>query len=260
MCKLIFLGTAGFQNEMRETVSFIIDYGKTILFETGPGVIRQLAKAKYSPMEIDGVFISHSHADHMLGFPYFMFMDLTERVFKGGKTRTLPLITTLDIGNFLQKMIEFCYPSTEFPTKIDLLEASTEDFKIFTINDFKITTAPVIHSVPTIGARIELPNCVITYSSDTIYCENVIELARDCDLLIHEAFAGSNMKTMAEKVKHGTAEEAGKIAQKANAKRLALVHMLPIPSVSEEQLIKEAKQYFDGEVFVPKELEELEVG
>lgn len=259
MTKLIFLGNGAGQTDKQETVSFIIDNSETILFETGPSVIRQLARAGYSPTEIDAVFISHSHGDHLLGFPYFIFVDSIERPLKKKGTRNMPLITLLDIGNFLQKMIEFCYPSMVFPTKIELLEAPTDSFKTFTLSDCKITTAPVIHSVQTIGARVELPDCVIAYSSDSIYCENVIELARNCDLLIHSAFCQSANKDLAAKLMHATSMDAGKIAQKANAKNLALVD-ISLFVTDENILIEDAKQFFDGEVFIPKELEELEVG
>lgn len=259
MTKLLFLGNGAGQTDKQETVSFIIDHSKTMLFETGPSVIRQLARAGYSPTEIDAVFISHSHGDHLLGFPYFIFVDSIERPLKKKGARNMPLITLSVIGNFLQKMIEFCYPSTDFPTKIELLDASIEDFKTFIIDDFKITTAPVIHSVPTIGVRVELPDCVVAYSSDSIYCENTIELARNCDLLIHSAFCQSTNKDVAAKLMHATSMDAGKIAQKANAKKLALVD-ISLFVTDDNLLIKEAKQFFDGDVFIPQELEELEVG
>lgn len=259
MSKLIFLGTAAYQTETQETVSFVIENGKRILFETGPSVIPQLKRAGRDITEIDAIFISHSHCDHSLGFPYYIFMDSIERNMKGKGARVMPLITLPEIGNFLQEMVNFFYPSMEFSTKIELFEASEKTFKSFTIDDCKIITAPVIHSVPTIGVRVEMPDCTIAYSSDTIYCENVIKLAENCDLLIHEAFSTSIMKELAANVKHGIAEEAGKVAHEANAKKLALVHKWPIEVIKDKMIIDEAKKFFDGEVFVPQELEELDV-
>lgn len=252
LIKVVFLGVCAFQTDKHETVSFMIDFGKRILFETGPSVIRQLSVAGYSPAQIDAVFISHCHADHALGFPYLLFMDSVEYSFKRGQKRVLPLITIPSVGKRLLEISKFHYPFTEFPAKVELLEASPDEVRAFDIFGAKITTAPVIHSVPTIGARIELPDCVIAYSSDSVYCDNVVKLAKDCYLLIHEAITGSNMKDVARKLRHGTAEEAGKVAQEANAKALALVHLLPVPSVTEKDLIKEAKGFFYGKIFVPK--------
>jgi ribonuclease Z len=67
----------------------------------------------------------------------------------------------------------------------------------------------------------------IVYSGDTIPCESVIELAKDCDVLIHEGTLDKSLSTKAKKYRHSTAREAAQIAKLANAKILFLVHISP---------------------------------
>lgn len=258
MTKLMFLGKHAGQTDVQETVSFALKDDKYWLFEIGPSIVRLLRKAKISPMDLDVLFISHSHGDHVLGFPYLMFVENIERGLHRKTRRTIPMVTLPLISENLLKFTKFCYPTTDFLTKIKLLETSEKDFCTFDIQNHTVITAPVLHGVPTIGVRIEHPDFVVAYSSDTMYCENVVELARNCDLLIHSAFCTSKNADFATKVQHATAKDAARVANEAKAKRLALVDISFL--VEEENLLtEEAETYFNGDVFIPKEFEEIEV-
>jgi ribonuclease Z len=67
----------------------------------------------------------------------------------------------------------------------------------------------------------------ICYCSDTMFCENAVILARDADLLIHEATFSNQEKTEAEQSFHSTIEDAIKVARSAKVKRLVLNHISP---------------------------------
>ena len=64
----------------------------------------------------------------------------------------------------------------------------------------------------------------VVYCGDTIYTPNAIELARDADVLIHEATFLHEELVQAERSKHSTAVMAAEVAQRANAKTLILTH------------------------------------
>ena len=72
------------------------------------------------------------------------------------------------------------------------------------------------------GYRIELNGKIISYCPDTGYCENAVELSKNADLLIAECAYKSGQKSI--KWPHLNPEAAAKIAKKAKAKKLALVH------------------------------------
>ncbi|MCX6682910.1 MAG: MBL fold metallo-hydrolase [Methanoregula sp.] len=81
---------------------------------------------------------------------------------------------------------------------------------------------PLVHPVPCYGYRLEIDGKVITYCTDTGVCDNAVTLARGADLLITEC--GLKPGEVSPDWPHLNPQDAIGIAQKANAKRLALVH------------------------------------
>jgi len=80
--KLVFLGTSGTTpTKDRNFSSFALNFkGNWLLFDCGEGTQRQMVKAKVSYMRINHIFLSHFHADHILGLPgLFATMALHKR-------------------------------------------------------------------------------------------------------------------------------------------------------------------------------------
>ena len=97
----------------------------------------------------------------------------------------------------------------------------------------------------------------IVYSGDTRPTEELVELARGADVLIHEATFIDELKDRAAEDGHSTAAEAAETAREAGVKTLVLTHVssrYPDPGV----LLGEAKKVF-GDVVVAEDLMELEV-
>ena len=108
-------------------------------------------------------------------------------------------------------------------------------------DDFRITSWPTRHFIPTIGLRIEVKTTgtVVGYSCDTQPIPNIVALARGADLLLHES-AG-------EGYGHSSAAQAGEIATEAGAKRLLLVHY-NVWDTDPRPLIDQASATYDGPV------------
>lgn len=85
----------------------------------------------------------------------------------------------------------------------------------------------------------------VVYSGDTKPCENLIELAKGADLLIHDAtFLEEDDDTQKY---HSSVKEASKIAKKANVKKLILTHISRRYQKEDvERLLNEAKEVFDN--------------
>jgi ribonuclease Z len=118
-------------------------------------------------------------------------------------------------------------------------------------DDFRITSWPTQHFIPTIGLRIEVKTTgsVIGYSCDTEPIDAVTRLAQDADLLIHEA-AG-------HRIGHSSPAQAGQAAAQAGAKRLALIHYDIRADVAE--LMDEARTTFCGPVEVAQDYTEYTI-
>ncbi|MCA1042577.1 ribonuclease Z [Bacillus infantis] len=66
---------------------------------------------------------------------------------------------------------------------------------------------------------------IITILGDTRMCANALNLAKDADLLVHEATFQAGEETMARDYFHSTTVQAAEIAKQANAKKLCLTHI-----------------------------------
>jgi len=86
---------------------------------------------------------------------------------------------------------------------------------------------------------------IITILGDTRYCENAISLAKDADLLIHEATFSKGEEKLAYEYFHSTTHQAAEIARISGSKQLCLTH---ISSRYDRQawleLVKEAQEIF----------------
>ena len=62
------------------------------------------------------------------------------------------------------------------------------------------------------------------FSGDTTYCPNMVEIAQNADLLVHESTYLEEDRALAERASHSTAMMAATVAKEAGAKRLILTH------------------------------------
>jgi len=74
-------------------------------------------------------------------------------------------------------------------------------------------------------ATFSRPGKKISFIIDTQTCKNAIELAKDSDLLVCESTYHSDLKDKAEQYKHLTSQDAARIAQNTNSKKLVLTHI-----------------------------------
>ncbi|MDR0911794.1 MAG: ribonuclease Z [Methanobrevibacter sp.] len=65
----------------------------------------------------------------------------------------------------------------------------------------------------------------ISYSGDTSYDENLIKLAENSDILIHEGTYEEKDRTKANKSFHSTAKDAAKLAKNSNVNQLIITHL-----------------------------------
>lgn len=70
-----------------------------------------------------------------------------------------------------------------------------------------------------------IPGRVVTILGDTIPCDASVRLAREADVLVHEATFSATQQELAHAYAHSTAEDAARIAQSANARTLILTHL-----------------------------------
>jgi ribonuclease Z len=84
----------------------------------------------------------------------------------------------------------------------------------------------------------------VTYSGDTVPCQNLIDLGKNSDILIHEATFSKELSDIAKDKKHSTAPDAASDALKMKAKQLILTHISTRYQEDDVKLLEEAKVIF----------------
>ena len=99
--------------------------------------------------------------------------------------------------------------------------------------------------------EVETGRCVV-YCTDTIYCRGAVELARNADVLIHEATYSERDEELARRSLHSTSLMAAQVAREAEAKQLLLTHISPRymtgNATEPDDLLNEARAVFPNTV------------
>ncbi len=114
-------------------------------------------------------------------------------------------------------------------------------------SDFSVETLPLNHSVPSVGFRVNAGGRLLSYSGDTDYCANIVQLGRNADLLILECSFPEERK----KEGHLTPSLAGRIAREASCRKLLLTHFYPV--FQGHDILKECRKEFAGEILMAED-------
>jgi ribonuclease Z len=190
------------------------------LFDIGSGTVGNIFSMGMHPAEIDKVFITHFHLDHVGGiFPLFDAM---------GWARNTPLRVWGPSGHWpelgTKAFTDHIYGASawhlqsksdlvpvagaKFDTKeIDITKFSPENPQqlVYDNNGVKIYAFPVVHTIDgAIGYRLEWKGLSMAYVSDSEISTFEVEQCKDVDVLIHEVmpsaedFAKGNNMTLEE--------------------------------------------------------------
>lgn len=204
-----------------------------IIIDAGSG-IRRLGKKlqEEHPHRIVGsILISHTHWDHIQGFPFFApVFGRSNRFVLVGQKRVDKRLEEILAGQFIEPYLPFSYKTLP----ADLLVKEVVDGEILVIGDkTTVQVRELNHPGGCLGFRIESGGTVFTYCSDTSHREgtleeSVLELAQGADLLIHDShFASEEENRRFADWGHSSWLEAVQVAIEANVKALGLFHYAP---------------------------------
>lgn len=232
---LHLLGTGGaFSDASRTTTMLAFESdGRTLVVDCGGDVIQRMLASGLAPDSIEGLIVSHEHADHVGGFPLFM-----EKIWLSGRGRPIP-VHGIDpaLAQARRSWESFDTASWKGVPEIQWRRVEhAAGAEVLRDERWRVTAAPGIHPVPVIGVRVEAADGgVVAYSCDTDVSEAITQMARGADILVHEATKEKYPGV------HTTYREAAEVARAAGVGRLILVH-LP-PGVGEADL-GEAREVF----------------
>lgn len=208
--------------------------GKRLVFDCGTGV-HVLGQSLLPQMPVEGhIFFTHSHWDHMQGFPFF-----TPAFIKGNQFDIYGAIAP--DGSTIEQRLNDQMLHPNFPVPLQIMQATLQFHNIkpgkaIYVDDIVIETAPLNHPGEAVGYRVNWRGGAAVYITDTEHFpdkldENILWLARDADILIYDSTYTDEEYYSPKSPKihwgHSTWQEAVKIAKAANVKTLVIYHHDP---------------------------------
>ena len=262
---VLFVGTAGSAPTARRGLpaTLVRRGGERLLFDCGEGTQRQLIRST-GLIEIDEVFITHFHADHVLGLPGML---------KTYGLQARERLLTVHGPSGLTSVFETLRPligRTPYEVRVNEVEEGAQLER----DGYLIAGFAVDHGTPALGwALVEKerpgvfspeaaerlgirpgpdfgrlqrgetvtgergevrpdqvlgaprPGRKLVLTGDTAACEMTAAVAHDADLLVHEATFLDEEADRADLTRHATAGGAARLAAEAGVRMLALTHV-----------------------------------
>ncbi|MBO4908158.1 MAG: MBL fold metallo-hydrolase [Lachnospiraceae bacterium] len=172
------------------------------------------------------ILMTHPHLDHVLGLPFFPYIFEKGRDigFYAGKNG---LLTTYEqLGTVFSNPLWPCRIE-DYPSGITFHDA---EFPL-QIGEFTITGIPSVHPGGGIVYRLEDNGKSIIYATDYEYMEDkigdLIEFAKDCDLLLFDAQYTDEEFEMRRGYGHSTVAQGLEVMKKSGTKNIRFVHHDP---------------------------------
>lgn len=220
------------------------DDGEIVLLDCGTGA-RPLGLdivSRGGPLPPIHILVTHTHWDHIQGFPFFL-----PAYVPGGK---LTVYGARGLDTTLEASLSGQMQHTYFPVQLGELRADIRFVELseeeFPLGRFKITTQYLNHTAMTIGYRLEVGDLTIVYATDHEPFwwtpstpkepnrfdhpgdQRHLEFVSGADLLIHDAQYIDGEYPAKRGWGHSTIEYVTDLAIRGKVKQLSLFHHEPL--------------------------------
>lgn len=247
--------------------------GQKFIFDAGRGALQRLNQIKMPWQDVSGVFLTHLHSDHVVGFPDLWLTGwLTP-----GRDRPLQVWGprgTKRMMALLEQAFEYdirirLYDDRAAPDGVVILAEDIAEGFVYENSGVKITAFEVDHTPvkPAFGYRIDYSGRSVVLSGDTRTSENLIRHAQNVDLLVHEVASPETFqrvgvppaRTSSVVAHHVTPEQAGEVFARTKPK-LAVYSHIVLPNATEQDLIPPTRKNYSGPLELGEDLMVIEVG
>ena len=264
MEKLIMLGTGhGTVINSYNTCFLLQNDNNNLLVDTGGSIriIENLKAKGYKLSDIHDIFISHCHTDHILGLCW-MFKKLAVLFINGEYKDKINIYCNSEVAESINKLI-----SAVFPSKLQ--EVTNENIVIHILSDGdKLNIAGLDITFFDVHAKANLLygfETILSTGKKLVFlgdetCNPILyNKLKDADYVMHEAFCLDSEEDIPQIIKevHSTVKSVCQAMEPLNIKNLILYHTEDSHKNKKELYMNEAKLYFNGNVIVPDDLDEI---
>lgn len=261
---------------------------RLFVFDTGNGSTRNIGKMGFVHGQIEAIFLTHFHSDHIDGLGEL----LMQRWVSSGNAAPVPVYgppgVEQVVGGFMQAYAldqryrvahhgEATLPASGFGARAHTFPTPSADQRrvLLQDDDLEIAAFLVDHSpvTPAVGYRIRYKGRSIVLSGDTVKNAAVQREAAGADVLVHDAMSTPLMALLTQGARragrpvvetlmvdiqdyHSTPEQAAETARDAQARYLLLNHIAPplppLPGL-EKAFLGQAGSIFKGPLKVGRD-------
>lgn len=277
---LLGTGTPGPSAE-RFGPSTLVEAGdQTLLFDAGRGATIRLTQLGVPLRDLDAVFVTHFHSDHVNGLADLWLTGWLPAPF-GGRTAPFRLFGphgTREMMSHLEKAHqadirirladERLSASGIAIDATDVSEGTAYDHQGVRVTVFDVDHGDVIK--PALGYRVDYGGRSVVISGDTRFSTNLVKHAKGATLIVHEVGAAdaellarsAPLRTIV--AHHTSPEEAGRVFAAASPRLAVFSHLVLIgdaqtPPPPPSELIRRTRTTYDGPLEVGNDLMAIEL-
>jgi ribonuclease Z len=248
--------------------------GQRFIFDAGRGAKQRLHQLGIPFSDITGMFLTHHHSDHVVGFPDLWLTGWIGRPW-GKRSEPLPVWGPVGTRQMMEHLplafhVDIRVRSKSYPPAGVKLEAQEiREGVVFDRDGIRVSAFEVDHGgeeLPAFGYRIDYQGRAAVLSGDTTFNENLIRHAQGVELLVHEvtAVAGGAAEDPKQLKRiganHTTPEQAGEVFARTKPKLAVYNHLLLFGSATADDLIPATRRKYDGPLMVGEDLLQIDIG
>lgn len=248
--------------------------GKKLLIDCGRGSTQRLRQAGLALGQVDAVFLTHLHSDHIVGLPDLWLTGWLEVPYANRKG---PFVVygpagTQGLMDGLTRAFDWDIQAriADQQLKPEAIRVQVTEFKpgvIYEQAGVKVTAIEVDHGEllkPAFGVRVDYAGRSVTVSGDTRFSENLIKHAEGTDLIIHQVAAVrdellANPVFKAILSHHTKPDEAGVVFSRVKPKLAVYYHFVllgtpAVPAVNEKDVLEMTRKTYAGPLLIGEDL------
>lgn len=267
MEKIIMLGTGnGGTVDLYNTCFVIRNDEGDFLVDTGGSVeiIKRLKEVKIDAKEIKHIFISHSHTDHILGL-IWLFKKLGRPAINEEIQSKINIYCNDVVYESIQEICKHILPEKLVEGICNSVDFHIlQDEETVKINGIDYTFLDMkARGTKQFGFECEINGKRLVFLGDETLDTNLYDRVRGVDYVMHEAFCLDSEEHIfhAYEKNHSTVKSVSEVMNNLLVKNLILYHTEESHGKDRKRLyLQEAERSFNGNIFVPDDLEHIEIG